>query len=108
MILDGTVVDSMVVGGPAFNTGQLDRGDTILSIDQQPASEDNLHALLVGSDTPGSSVTVTVRKAGGDVKEVVLTRMDTEVIADRCRLFELCAGIKVAHLFFALLVHFCD
>jgi hypothetical protein len=96
MILDGTVIDSMVVGGPAFNTGQLDRGDEILSINRETASEANLHVLLVGSDAPGSSVTVTVRKAaGGAIKDVVIPRMDTEVIADRCRLYELCAEIKV-------------
>ena len=97
MILDGTVIDSMVVGGPAYNTGQLDRGDTILRINHEPVAEDNLHALLVGSDSPGSTVTVSVRKVErpADVRDVVLTRMDTDTIADRCRLYELCASIKV-------------
>jgi C-terminal processing protease CtpA/Prc len=100
MILDGTVIDSMVVGGPAYNTGQLDRGDIILRINHEPVAEDNLHALLVGTDSPGSTVTISVRKAErpagqADVRDVILTRMDTETIADRCRLYELCAAIKV-------------
>ena len=36
LMMDGTTIDSLVVGGPAFRSGQLERGDIILAVDHQP------------------------------------------------------------------------
>eukprot|EP00960_Hanusia_phi_P055341 762947-Hanusia_phi.AAC.2 len=71
-----SVHDVKVVGGPAFNSHMLERGDTIIEVDEQPVDADNILEALgllllpeplldlcsVGSDVPGSSVTLTVLK----------------------------------------------
>ena len=63
-MLCGLVIEGMVVGGPAFNSRQLARGDVIVLVDGTPATQENVHSMLVGDDAPGSSVVVTVRKGG--------------------------------------------
>jgi hypothetical protein len=99
MMLSGMVIDNMVMGGPAFNSAMLDRGDVIVQIDHQDVSMDGLSTALLGSDIPGSSVVITVKKCSpelnGRTVDVVLTRMATSFIADRCRMFELYAHMKV-------------
>ena len=57
------VIEAMVVGGPAYNSGQLEPGDTILQIDHSPVTAEGLQQALIGSDVPGTTVTLTVRKA---------------------------------------------
>ena len=48
-----------------------------------------LSVALQGADIPGTEVTLTVRKKGwGEVKDVRLVRMATEMIADRRMLFQ--------------------
>ena len=97
IMVDGLTIDNMVIGGPAHNSGQLDRGDLIAAVDFQPVSEETLQDLLVGQDVPSSSVTLTVIKAGSKTvtRDVVLTRMAVDAIADRCKMFELFAAMKV-------------
>jgi len=58
----GSHIESMVVGGPAFNSQQLDRGDELILVDGQTVTEGNRNLLLIGGDVPGSQVTLTVRK----------------------------------------------
>ena len=133
--MNGLNIDNMVVGGPAYNSGQLQQNDVIIQIDGIPVSVENVHMSLLGSDIPGSTVTLMVRrgyreqprvsdkpdplwfaKAGGglpgsfkdrSIKEpgsllggtthvVVLTRMATEIIADRRRIFELFTIMKAS------------
>ena len=89
VMFHGNVIESMVVGGPAFNCQQLDRGDELLQVDGQPVTEANRHRLLIGKDLPGSQVTLTVRKASGATKDVIISRMKSEQIADKRRIFEL-------------------
>ena len=100
MMLSGMVIDNMVMGGPAYNSGMLDKGDIIVQIDHQDVSVDGLSIALLGSDVPGSSVVITVKKSrpelNGKTIDVVLTRMETSFIADRCRMFELYAQMKVS------------
>jgi C-terminal processing protease CtpA/Prc len=98
-MVDGLTIDNMVIGGPAHNSGQLDRGDLIVAVDFKSVSEDNLQDLLVGQDIPSSSVTLTVIKSGSTTvtRDVVLTRMAIDSIADRCRMFEMFAAMKVIH-----------
>ena len=98
-MLSGMVIDNMVMGGPAYNSGMLDRGDVIIQIDHQDITVDGLSTALLGSDVPGSSVVITVQKSDPKLNskkiDVVLTRMSTAFIADRCRMFELYAQLKV-------------
>ena len=133
LMLNGMAIDNMVVGGPAYNSGQLQQNDVIVQIDGMPVSNENIHDSLLGSDIPGSTVTITVRRGyrdlnrvsekpdplwfakatpfketatrdnsniqGGTTHVVVLTRMATEVIADRRRMFELLTIMKVCPIF---------
>jgi len=139
LMLSHTVIEHLVVGGPAYNTGLLGKGDDITHIDGKDVHMRLLHphkdgharhahpkdahhhsrghgharhahpkdghhhshgyehlaAALTGSDVPGTPVTLTVKKfRTGETREVVLTRMATELIADRRRLFELFTCLK--------------
>jgi hypothetical protein len=121
LMLSHTAIEHLVVGGPAYNTGMLGKGDEIIRIDgkdvhmllqlpphkhglathQQPGffsprqGYEQLGAALTGSDVPGTPLKLTVKKfRTGEIREVILTRMATEMIADRRRLFELFTCLK--------------
>jgi C-terminal processing protease CtpA/Prc len=84
-----------VVGGPAYNTRALDKGDVILEVDAMSIDIESLHDALVGSDVPGSTVTLRVKKAGsGDMKDVEVVRVESRELADKRRLFELFTDIE--------------
>ncbi len=97
LMVDGLTIDNIVIGGPAHNSGELNRGDRIVAVDFQSVTEDTLPDLLIGEDVPLSTVTLTVLKSGSTsvTRDVVLNRMAIESIADRCRMFELFASLKV-------------
>ncbi|KAJ1483452.1 hypothetical protein T484DRAFT_1895986 [Baffinella frigidus] len=106
IMLKGTVVDNLLMGGPAFASGLLSRGDVIISVDGQSATSEHVHLLLGGADVPGSPVSIRLRKHSGQEVDVNLKRMATEVdvmlkrmatveIADKRRLFELFTAMKV-------------
>ena len=109
-MMNGAIIDNMVIGGPAYNSEQLGKGDVILEVDGRPVTSENLHEALLGADVPGTQFVIKVRKAGvggflgspeqGIVKDVLLTRMATEVIADRRRMFELFTDLKVSLFYF--------
>lgn len=69
-MLLGCTIDNMVVGGPAYGCQKLEKGDVILKIDGQPVNQDNLLSYLIGNDTPGSKVAITILKGGLKVREV--------------------------------------
>jgi hypothetical protein len=52
--LEGVVISSMVVGGPAYNCGLLDIGDRILSVNGVAVHDQNINEALTGADIPGS------------------------------------------------------
>ena len=63
-MLSGARIENLVIGGPAFVSGQLDRDDEILRVDGiECETIEGLHLLLRGSDIPGSSLLLTVKKA---------------------------------------------
>jgi hypothetical protein len=64
----GQAIEDMMVGGPAYNSQLLSKGDVIVKVDGTPATQDTIHDLLVGSDAPGSSVVLTVSKGGQPVR----------------------------------------
>jgi hypothetical protein len=59
IVLEGTTVDCVVAGGPSW-ARSLSRGDVIIRVDGRAATKDNIAELLVGDDTPGTTVTITV------------------------------------------------
>jgi C-terminal processing protease CtpA/Prc len=71
LMLKGTIIDQLVVGGPAYNSGDLDRGDFVEAVDGTPVDQDSILKTLIGLDTPGSMVTLTVRKGGLVGKRVI-------------------------------------
>ncbi len=73
-MLQGTVVENTVIGGPAHSSKAIEQGDVILKIDGAHVTSDNIKGMLVGSDVPGSSVTVTVAKGGFKVNIYVFMR----------------------------------
>jgi S1-C subfamily serine protease len=58
----GCKIDNLLIGGPACNSGQLEKGDVILSLDGRQVTDENIHDLLVGNDKPGDSVEIGVQK----------------------------------------------
>lgn len=60
-----TTIDNVMFGGPAYHSKQFRKGDVIISIDGTPATSDNIITLLVGSDEPGSTVTITCGHSEG-------------------------------------------
>jgi hypothetical protein len=67
LILQGNVIESTVVGGPAFTSLRLGRGDILLQVDGQDATDQNISVLLVGNDRPGSRLILTVAKGSVEV-----------------------------------------
>ena len=94
--MDGLTIDSLVVGGPAFRSGQLGQGDLVLAIDRQPVDPTNVLHALRGSDRPGSTLQLTVRCAAtGETRNVVLTRMRAAAVAERSATLELLKSVRV-------------
>ena len=97
IMLTGCQVDNLLIGGPACNSGQLEKGDLVVSIDGNEVTDENIHGLLVGEDKPGSTVMIAVQKARtGQVHMVKLERIASAEIADRRRLFELFTALKTS------------
>ncbi len=120
-MMNGTMVDNTVVGGPAYNSKQMGHGDVVLEVDGREANNENIFELLIGGDLPGSTVDVMLAKGGptvihaltfpakeisyisndtvtcwqGKVINVKLKRMATSEIQDRRRMFELFSTLKV-------------
>jgi S1-C subfamily serine protease len=69
--MNGTTVDNIVVGGPAYNSKQLARGDVILSIDGNEVRNDNVLQEMKGNDVPGASVEIRVVKGGLNVTQPI-------------------------------------
>ena len=70
-MLCGLTIDQMVEGGPAHNSGQLEPGDELLKVDGKDVTEDTFQSIIMGSDTPGSIVTLTVLKISGQVRSSI-------------------------------------
>ena len=68
IMMNGTMIDNTVIGGPAFNSKQMAHGDIILKVNGVSATKENILDLLVGNDIPGSPVEVLVAK--GSIKVV--------------------------------------
>lgn len=63
LMIQGLRVDNTVVGGPAYSSQQMQKGDEILKVDNKAVtSGDSVSKALQGSDTPGSIVTISLKK----------------------------------------------
>ena len=60
----------------------------VMQIDGVKATNDGVISLLVGSDVPGSSVTIKYQR-GSNVLTQTLVRASTAELLDRKRMFEL-------------------
>jgi hypothetical protein len=88
-------VETVVVGGPGWLSHQIAKGDAILQIDGEDTDEDRILGQLVGSDVPGSAVSLRLERAeDGQQRTVVLKRMPSAMIAERLKLFELFTELK--------------
>ncbi len=70
IMLLGTMVDNLVVGGPAYNSRQLHHGDVIVKVDGIPITASNIHEVMVGDDIPGAPVIVSVARGGAKVNYI--------------------------------------
>ena len=52
LMMNGLVINNMVVGGPAYASAELQRGDTVLRVDGQPVTAGNFSEAILGSDIP--------------------------------------------------------
>jgi S1-C subfamily serine protease len=66
-MMNGTMVDNTVIGGPAYNSKQLAHGDVILEVDGKEAKNENIFELFIGSDIPGSAVNIKLARGGATV-----------------------------------------
>ena len=106
ILLNGLEIDSLVVGGPAFESKLLEKGDIILQIDKSSVSLDDIQQRLVGTDVPGSSIMLTIRKKSGRTIDVALKKIPASIIADQFRMLEMFAICKVKILLFDFLASF--
>jgi hypothetical protein len=64
-------------------------------VDATSVNVENLHGALIGSDVPGSTVTLRVKKRiSGEIRDVEVVRMESTELADKRRLFELFTDIE--------------
>jgi hypothetical protein len=68
IMIHGTTIENTVMGGPAYNSHQIERGDVILKIDGKTATSDNVKDLLVGKDVPGSNINISIAKGSPQVR----------------------------------------
>ena len=76
IMFNGLVIDNMVVGGPAYNSGQLEPGDAILQIDHAPVTAEGLQQALIGSDVPGTTVRGIAPQHGAKQSEAAPLRSE--------------------------------
>ena len=66
-MINGTIVDNLLVGGPAHSSRKMTQGDVIVKVDSTEATALNVIDLLVGNDIPGSPIIIEVAKGGVQV-----------------------------------------
>ena len=92
-----TTIDNVLVGSPAYLSQKFRKGDVILEVDGKKATTHNLIELLVGTDLPGSTVTLKCSRDNGlfqNTFDVSLMRMSTSRLVDHRRMFELFTKMK--------------
>jgi C-terminal processing protease CtpA/Prc len=82
---------NLMVGGPAFNSKQITKGDEVLAIDgMRDLRGHQISDALKGSNIAGTKVTLTIKKRQtGEIEDVPLARVLTASIADKRKLFDI-------------------
>ena len=82
---------NLMVGGPAFNSKKIRKGDQVLAIDGVcNLKGEHISAALKGSNVAGTKLTLTVKsRLTGQQEDVALTRVLTASIADKRKLFDI-------------------
>lgn len=94
-MLSGVSIDTVVVGGPGHTMADKLRHAKITHVDGTPVTPDNVLALLMGNDQPGTTLLLTVKSAANAKStELTLTRAATSQIADRRALYDMLAQLK--------------
>jgi hypothetical protein len=83
------IIENTLVGGPAFNSKKVFKGDIIVSVDGTQVNGENIMGLLKGVDKPESVVTIGLKRTSGNVEEVKLRRMANAKLADKRLMFDL-------------------
>ena len=95
-VRDDGVITNMLTAAPAYMCKQLKKGDKIVQINGKLVEEgSDLTTLLLGSDMPGSLVSIRVLRDGfAKPVDVTLLRACTTDLADKRRMFQLFTTIK--------------
>ncbi|EKX38714.1 hypothetical protein GUITHDRAFT_144101 [Guillardia theta CCMP2712] len=86
--LDGTTIELVEFGGPAFFSGMC-VGDAVVAIDDVEVTESNVRDMLVGCDRPGTCVKIEYCKGSSDERLTAkLMRISIEEMKTRSAIFE--------------------
>eukprot|EP00960_Hanusia_phi_P062195 765084-Hanusia_phi.AAC.2 len=100
LMLKGCTIENIVYrcrnvyGGPAYDSKLLSKGDKILTVDHKPVTPETAPSAIIGSDVPGTFVTLQIRHQNNEITEVKLRRVASEIIADRRAMFEIFTSLK--------------
>ena len=96
LVLKDLEVLSVIAGGPAFQSGKIDVGDIILSVDNEEATKSTVAEFLEGAKFPGSNVRISVRKAiSGEIVEALLLRARSGIVEHGQSLLVFLGKLKV-------------
>jgi len=93
LILKDCLILDMLTGSPASMSRKFQKGDVVVAIDNVAATSENTVGLLVGEDTPGSILSITVSRQGR-MHTVSLKRACADELADRKRMFDLLQRLR--------------
>jgi hypothetical protein len=83
-------VENVMIGSPAYTSRNIFKGDFIVKVDGEFVEKGNdLQQKIVGDDTPGSFLTLTIKRGPADLIDVTMKRISTEEVADKRRMFDL-------------------
>jgi hypothetical protein len=86
-------IDFVLIGTPAWNSKKIHKGDVLVAVDGHEEKGEAMIAKLLGAH--GTSVTLTIKKEGGDEHvDVELQRMATSLVADKRKMFDLFTAIE--------------
>jgi hypothetical protein len=81
-------VKNVMIGGPAYLSKNVFRGDLIVEVNGKLIEGSRLSLAIIGDDMPGSFLSLTLRR-GKEFVSVTLKRMMTAEVADKRRMFDL-------------------
>lgn len=83
------VVENLMMGGPAFASRHIFKGDCIVKVNGEFVQGNDLLEKIIGDDVPGTLVTLTLKRGPAELLDVTLKRISTVEVADRRKMFDL-------------------